>query len=184
MGPAVEALGNRKAVKQQRGIMNRAMEDASRSQQTAIDTTLAEAQNYTPQARMQAMQDAEGQVAGQLQRDLSGATTLQPQTGGRTSDAYQHALMTREAGEADRTSALVSELSKMRAPGNVLNAEGLRRSNMAEALQSMWGSTNRRTGAAQMDAQSVMPPWWGQLAGVYNKFTDAAGRSMMGGGMG
>ena len=161
-----EALGNRQAVKQQRNILTRAMTDASRTQQRAIDTTLDEARTLAPGARMQAMQDQEGQIAGQLERDLSGATTLGTPAPGNVSDAYQQALLTRSSAEGDRTSALVRELSRMRAPGDVLNAEGLRRSNMAETLQSMWGSTNNRTRAAEMDANSVAPPWWAQTAGL------------------
>lgn len=171
--PGAEALGNQKAEKKRRSILNAAMEANSRTQQQAIDATMGEAQQMRPEARLQAMQDAEGQVAGQLQRDLAGATTLATPTAGRTSDAYQQALMTREAGEADRTSALVRELARVRSLGNVQTDAALRRSNMAEALQSMWGSANNRSRAAELDANSVAPPWWAQAAGIGRKAATA-----------
>ena len=70
--------------------------------------------------------------------------------------------------------------------GQVLLAqqnEALRRSSMAEALQSMWSSANNRTRAAEMDAGAVMPPWWAQVAGIGNRLGQAAGRAMTGGMM-
>ncbi len=160
----IEMLGNRKAAKEQRGYLNRAMETSGRAQRTAIDSTLSEANTLRPDQRMQAMQDQEDQTAGQLRSDLAGATTLESPVAGRQSDAYRQAMMTREAGEADRTSAIVRELAKMRAPGSVLQNEGLRRSNLAEALQSLWGTTNNKVRALSNDAEAVEPPWWGQAA--------------------
>jgi len=177
-------LGERKAQKQRRSYMNRAMENASNTQQRSIDTVLAEAQSLAPEARMRAMTDAEGTVGTQLQQDMAGAGGLTSPVAGRRSDAYSDALMTREAGEQDRTGALMRELARVRAPGNVLQDEGLRRGSMAEALQSMWSSANNRNRAFGMDADAVMPPWWGQVAGMGNRVASSAVRGYAGGGMG
>jgi hypothetical protein len=174
-------IGERRAQRDRRGIMNRAMEDASRSQRQTIDTVLAEAQSLAPEARMRAMDAAEGTVGTQLQQDMAGAGGLTSPVAGRRSDAYSDALMTREAGEQDRTGALMRELAKVRAPGNVLMDESLRRGSMAEALNSLWSTTRNRNRAAGMDADAVQAPWWGQVAGMGNRISSGVLRGMSGG---
>ena len=177
----VEMVGNRNAQRERRGILNRAMDNTQRTQQSAIDQTLAEAESLRPDARMQALTDQEGQIAAQLGKDVAGAVS--PAPAGARPDAYGRALMTSDAGEADRTSAIVRELSRVRGVGNLQQNEALRRSSMAEALQSMWSSANNRTRAAEMDAGAVMPPWWAQVAGIGNRLGQSAGRAMTGGMM-
>jgi hypothetical protein len=195
MGPVgslgVEMLGERKAQKQRRAILNRSMEATQRTQNAAIGDTLGEAQNMSPEARMRAMDEAQGTIGTQLQQDMAGSGGLTSPVAGRRSDAYSQALMTREAGEKDRASALMGELAKVRAPGNMLLNENLRQSNLAEALSSMWGSARNRHNAALNDVEAVMPPWWGQLAAFNNRFMMAkkqqagqAAKAYTGGGMG
>lgn len=180
MGPVGELAGNRATVKRQRNYLNSGMADSERTQAEAIQRVLAEAQTASPDARMQAMQQAEDRNYGQAMQDAAGATLQGTGSGGRLPAEFTAAMDARGQEEAGRMSNIAREMARVRAPGDVAATDSIRRSGMSEALASLWNSSNQRSQAAQMDAQAVQTPWWGQVAGIVNR--TAARAASAGGG--
>lgn len=176
---AASMAGDRQAQKERRGILNRSLAETGETQKQATKAVLDEGRNFSPDARMQAMNEVEAATAAQQQKDLAGAAPLETVGGaGNVSQDFVQAKANKVASEGDRLSSIARELAKVRAPGALLSAEGMRRANTMGNVNSMWSSARNMADARRLDAGEVEAPWWGQLS----KIASMAGRSYTGGG--
>lgn len=165
-GTGASMLGAQQQARKQKRIIGMAQADADKSQRTAIDTVMREAQQLAPEARQQALTAAEQEAYGRTMQDLTGAGGAMVDTAqgaGNISSDFAAARAQRSAAEGQRASDIAREMARVRAPGQVTTQEALRRGSIAEELGSLWNSTRNRTQAAQMDAQAVEKPGWAQL---------------------
>lgn len=184
MTPIGEIAGQRDQRRQQRRILNASLADAENTQRTATQQVLEEARQMAPEARQQQMATAEQQVFDRTMADIEGAGGAAVDTAagaGNVSADFVRALAERRGGEMDRLSAIARELARVRAPQDVATEAALRRGSMAEQIGSMWNSQRARSRAAQLDADAVEVPLYGQLASLANK---AAMAALTGGAMG
>ena len=123
------------------------------------------------QQRLDALQQQEQSAIAQALRDVggsseqgAGAAIIDTAGGeGAVSGDFIRAKADRAVQEGDRLTAVARELAKVRAPGNLVNEEGLRRADLTERIGSS-GATNRaHAQAASLDAENVEAPFWGQL---------------------
>lgn len=152
-------MGAEQEAADKRDILNRSLERTDQASQKAATEVVKEGENYTPEQRaldMQAQQDA---TAAQSAKDLAagGIVGSTASANGANSAEFQTAKAGSDSAEGNRISAIAQEMARVRAPGQLLTQEGLRRSELAGNLNSDW-STVRNFGRADgMDAESVGP---------------------------
>lgn len=166
---AVELAGQQEQKRERRNILNASLADAEKTQKDAIDQVQTEAEQLSPEARMQQMALAEQQAYDGAMGDIRGAGGAAIDTAagnGAASADFTRALDERRGAENARLSAIARELAKVRAPQDVATKTAMRRSAMAERLGSIWSSQRGRSDAARLDAEAVDVPAYGQLAGL------------------
>lgn len=162
-GTALQMQGQREQRKDRSRILGQAMNDADQAQESAIQQVTSEADMLAPQRRMEDMRAAEDATYDRTMQDVGGITLQPSQAAGAVSPAFEQLSARRAGEEGARMSALARELAKLRAPGQVQTEGSMRRGAMSEALSSMFSSQRNRSRAAQMDAESVDMPGYGQL---------------------
>ena len=174
-GTGAQMIGARQQQKKQRAILNRSMDETNKTQREASAQVLDEAKKFTPEDRMQSMRDAEQSAFSQAQQDVGGGAAANiPTAAGNVSDAYVKSAADKAISEGNRLTAIAREAAKVRAPGPMQNAEGLRRAQLTGDLGSRWSRTRNMANAAQMDAQSVEAPWYSDLGKIASAVGSAA----------
>lgn len=166
---AVELAGQQEQKRERRNILNASLADAEKTQKDAIDQVQTEAEQLSPEARLQQMALAERQAYDGTMNDIRGAGGAAIDTAagnGAASADFTRALDERRGAENARLSAIARELAKVRAPQDVATQTAMRRSAMAERLGSIWNSQRGRSDAARLDAEAVDVPAYGQIAGL------------------
>ncbi len=174
-GTGAQMIGARQQQKKQRAILNRAMEDTAQTQQQATSQVMDEAKKFTPEARMQSMQEAEQSAYDRAQADVGGGAAANiPTASGNVSADYLKAKADSAISEGNRLTAIAREAAKVRAPGNLQNAEALRRASLTGELGSRWSRNRNMSAAAQQDAASVEAPWYSDLGKIASAVGSAA----------
>lgn len=184
-GTAVSANAQSQQRKQQRTIMNRQLDTTAKTSEKAAELVKDEGQKYQADTRGQAMQAAEEAAFAQAQADLGGAGAGIIDGAGDTgnvSQDYLKAKADKTLTEGNRLTTVARELSKLRAPTELLNSEGLRRAELAGNLNNRWSTTRNLTNAGVMDAQQVEEPWWGNVGRVAQSYGLASAAGSLGGG--
>lgn len=187
-GTAAQMLAAREQARAQRGIINRAQDRNDEAVREGSEATLKMADGMTGASQADKMQAAAQAAAGRTMADLRGAGADLIDTGsgsGRTSGAFGRMVAERGAAERDRLSAIAQEVGRVRAPAEVMGNEAMARSALAERLASSFRSNQNRAQAAQIDAQSVDTPWYGdvgKLAALVGGFGLAGAPAAAGGG--
>lgn len=170
MGPLLQMAGQEAKQREQRRILNRAMEDTKRTQEQGARMLLDEAGKFAPGTRQQSMADQEAQTYAQTAQDLGGV--LSPNGGaiidtagsaGNVSQDFARASADKALSEGTRLMSVAREAAKVRAPGQVLTREGQGVADLTGRLNSMYGSNRNMANAAQLDAEQVDEPWYGKL---------------------
>lgn len=187
-GTAAQMIGARQQQKQQRSILNRAMERTNKTQEDASRAVLDEASNFSADKRAQAMQGAEQAAYQQAVADTGGAQGAAaaniPEASGNVSADYVKTRADRALSEGNRLVDMAREAAKLRAPGNVQNTEAQRRAALTGELGSKWSTTRNLANADQMDAEAVDMPWYGQLGKLASAVGSAAMMMPAGAGVG
>lgn len=168
-GTAASMYGQREQAKERRAVLNRQLDSTAKASDKANELIQKEGENYAPDKRAEAMQQAEDAAYSRAQQDLATTNAGIIDTAGaagNTSDAFKQSREAVEAGEGARMSAIARELSKVRAPGQVMTQEGLRRANLAGELNNRASTARNLANATGLDAESIGEPWWGQLGKV------------------
>lgn len=174
-GTGAQMIGARRQQKEQRAILNRAMDETARTQQQATAQVMDEAKKFSPEERMQSMKDAESAAYSQAQADVGGGAAANiPTASGNVSADYLKAKADSALSEGNRLTAIAREAAKIRAPGSVQNAEALRRASLTGELGSRWSRNRNMTNAAQQDAASVEAPWYSDLGKIASAVGSAA----------
>jgi hypothetical protein len=164
-GTAAKMAGDRQQQKQQRSIINRALDQTAKTQGATQQMIAQEGANYSGDARAQAMQGQEDAAFAQAQQDVQGAAL--PQAGaGRMSGDYLRAQASKTATEGERLTSIAREAAKLRSPGRLLQDEGARSADTLGRVGSALGTDANMARAAQTDAASVQAPAYGQLGGL------------------
>lgn len=166
-GTAAKMAGDRQQQREQRGILNRALDQTQKTQNATQSMIANEGAKYAGGARADALQAQEAAALNRTQADLQGApvvATTQP--AGRMSADYLRSKAQSTATEGDRLTAIAREAAKVRAPGQLLQTEGQRGADVHSQVGSMLGSDANMARAAQTDAAGVQAPIWGQLGGL------------------
>lgn len=182
-GTAASMYGQRQQAKERRAIVNRQLDASSQATDKANELIQKEGENYAPDKRAEAMQQAEDAAFTRAQQDLAttNAGIIDTAGGaGNTSDAFKQSREAVEAGESARMSAIARELAKVRAPGQLMTQEGLRRANLAGELNNRASTIRNLSGAAGLDAEAVGEPWYGQLGKVAQSIGTAYAGSKIG----
>lgn len=175
-GTGLQMIGQRQAAGERRNILNREMERANQTQQTATTKVLEEGRKFNPEARLQSMRDAEQSAVSQSAQDLGGGAAVNtPTAKGAVSADYLKAKADSAISEGNRLTAIAREVAKARAPSTMQNQEALRRANLTGDLGSMWSTMRNMGQAGQRDAEAVEDPWYGQLG----KLASAVGSAAM-----
>lgn len=178
-GTIAQMVGAQEQRNKQRRIINRAFDANERDTRQGTQSVVDEATQYAaPDARMKAMQTAEDAAFARTQQDLSGAGGALVDTAaeaGNLSTDFVRAKADRALAEGDRLTAIARELAKVRSPGDVASNDAIRRSGLSERLSSMWNTNRGRSQAAQLDAESVDMPLYGQLGQIASMAGLAAG---------
>ncbi len=164
-GTAAKALGDRQQQKQQRSILNRAMDQTARTQGATQQMIAGEGAKYGGEARAEALQGQEAAAMAQAQKDTQGATLPQT-TSGRVSGDYLRAQASKTASEGERLTAIAREAAALRAPGRLLQGEDMRRADVLGRVGNALSSDANMARAAQQDAAAVQAPIYGQLGGL------------------
>lgn len=172
-GTGLEMMGNRRAEKDRRNILNGALERTAKNQDSAAQKVLAEGANYG-QKRLEDVANQEQTAMAQSLKDIgaqdaagAGASVIDTAgDAGAVSEDFIKAKADRAISEGNRLTSVARELAKVRAPGQQMNAEGLRRAELTGELGSAASSNRARTQAASLDAESVDAPWWGKAGAL------------------
>lgn len=172
-GAGLESLGAQRAEKDRRAILNRALERSSATQDNATQQVLNEGANYG-QKRLTDVAAQEQTALAQALKDIgaqdqsgAGASVIDTAgDGGAVSGDFLKAKADRAISEGNRLTSVARELAKVRAPGQQMTAEGLRRANLTSDLGSAANSNRAMVQAAGMDAENVDMPWWGKAGGL------------------
>lgn len=187
-GTAAQMLAAREQARTQRRIINRAQDRNDETVKEGADATLKLAEGMAGASQADKMQAAAQASAGRTMADLSGAGADLIDTAagsGRTSSTFGRMLSERGASERDRLAAIAQEVGRVRAPAEVMGNEAMARSALAERLSSAFRTNQNRAQAAQLDAQSVDAPWYGdvgKLAALVGGFGMAGAPAAAGGG--
>ncbi|ALV06704.1 hypothetical protein [Roseateles depolymerans] len=169
-GAALNILGQRSAQRQQRSILNQAMERNNEAQQKATSQVLDEGANYGGEKRLDAISAQQDATYNQSLNDIgmgqggnAGVTIDTAGTDGAVSGDFLKAKADKAISEGNRITQVARELAKVRAPGQQSLQDSMRRANLSGNLASNASSNQAMARAAQLDAQSVQTPWYGQL---------------------
>lgn len=175
-GAAANYLGEEKAARDRRSILNRSMAETEKTQDKAQDAIQTEAKTYDPAARQQAMEAQQQATYEQSLKDVGAGGSLIPTAGeGNVSEDFLKAKADRALSEGNRLTSVAREIAKARAPGQQLTTEGLRRADVTGRVGSMWSGARSQANAAQLTAQNVDSPWYGHLG----KLAQAIGSGVM-----
>lgn len=167
-GTAAEMAAARQQANRRRGILNEAFAmknaKADKANDLVLDAgkdmaatnRLAEMQGQEDQNYLQSMTDLKGNGAGGDLINTAG-------DGGNVSAEFVKAKADRAIGETQRMTAMARELAKIRAPGQMITNQGLRRADAQERAGSIWGDASNMMDAYGQDAQAVQEPWYGNM---------------------
>jgi hypothetical protein len=191
MGPALLPLaglaaagiaGDAQVRREQRDILNRQFGRTSDTLNNTSNQIVGEGQKYDPTTRLADMQKQEDATFDQSQKDLAGANANAIPTAGdagAVSSEFLNAKADRTLSEGNRMTAIARELAKVRAPGQLMSTEGIRRAGVQGDVAGQWGKTRRMGDAAQMAAADVQEPWWATLGKMGTKLYTGAAMSGM-----
>lgn len=167
-GTAASVYGQHEAANERTDILNKQLTRTAKTQDQANSLITDEGKKFAPDARAAALADQQAQTYAQEQKDLGTAPTIIDTAGdaGNVSSDFLTAKADKAASEGDRLTSIARELSKTRAPGQLMTTEGLRRADLGGNLSSIWGSNKADAGAANLDAQSVQNPWYADLGQI------------------
>lgn len=170
----MQIAGQQAQKREQRRILNRALDNTQRTQQQGAQMLLDEARKIAPANRQQALADQEAASYAQSQKDLGGV--MNPGTGGAIIDTagsagnvskdFVRSSADKAITEGSRLMAVAREAAKVRAPGQVLAKEGQGVADLTGRLNSMYGSNRNMANAAELDSQQVDEPWYGKLGKI------------------
>jgi hypothetical protein len=184
-GTAAKYAGDRKAANERRDILNKSLQRTQATSDDAARQVVVEGQQFTPDARAAAMQDLENAAFQRAQSDLSaggaGGDVVDTAGGaGANSAAFVKARADKAISEGNRITDIAREMARNRGTGDLLQAEGLRRADLAGRLGSAASSSRNMAQADQLDAQNVDTPLYGKLGGL----AQMAGAAWLAGGAG
>lgn len=178
-------MGAEQEREEKRNILNRSLQRSSETADKTAQDVVKEGANYTPEQRMEALQAQEAAAAAQAQKDAAGAGIVQTAgEKGNTSSAFKQAKAAADTVEGNRITALAQELAKTRAPGRLMNEEGLRRGALAGELSNQWSTARNMAGANNMEASNVGPSGlstFGSIAGAIGSAYGGGGAPAGGG---
>lgn len=175
---ALQIAGEKSKQREQRRILNRALDDTAKTQQQGTQMVLDQGKQLSPMARAAALADQEAQTLAQTRTDLGGVT--QPGASGAAiidtagspgavSQDFIKARADKALTEGTRLMEVAREAAKVRAPGQVLTRDGQSVADLTSTLGSMYGTNRNMTQAAQLDAEQVDTPWYGKLGNLAQK---------------
>lgn len=181
-GTAASVYGQHQAANERSDILNKQLTRTAKTQDQANAMITGEGKQYAPDARSAALADQQAATYAQEQKDLGATPSIIDTAGdaGNVSSDFLTAKADKAASEGERLTSIARELSKTRAPGQLMTTEGLRRADLGGNLSSIWGSSKADAGAAKLDAESVQDPWYADLG----KIAAAAATAYGIGGMG
>jgi hypothetical protein len=184
-GTYLKARGDKKAAEERRGILNRSLQRTKETSDDAARQVIAEGQQFAPDARAAAMQGQEDAAFQRAQGDLAaggaGGDVVSTAGGdGANSAAFVKARADKAISEGNRITDIAREMARNRGTGDLLQAEGLRRSDLAGRLGSAASTSRNLAQADQLDAQNVDTPLYGKLGGL----AQMAGAAWLAGGAG
>jgi hypothetical protein len=181
-GTGASIAAQQQQASERRDIANQQMQRTNKAQEEADAKINAEGKQFAPDARQAALDGQQQATFDQSQKDLGAAPTIIEGAGdgGNVSSDYLNAKADTALSEGNRLTAIARELSKTRAPGQLMTAEGLRRANLTGELSDIWGTNKRQAAAAELDAQNVDEPLYGSLG----KLASAAGSAYLASGGG
>lgn len=163
-------MGAKEEAADKRALMNRSLQQSSETADKTANEVVKEGGKFSPEERMQAMRAQEAEAFAQAQKDAAGSGIVQTAgENGNTSSTFKDAKAAADASEGNRVTALAQEISKTRAPGRLVNEEGLRRGALAGELSNQWSTTRNMVNANNIAAQNVGPSdlsTFGALAGA------------------
>ncbi len=183
LGTGATMVAEEDAANKRRTILNNQLAETKKAQDKTSDMVVQEAQKFAPEARTEAM-DAQAEANyQQAQKDLGTTPTIIEGSGdvGNVSSDYLTAKADKAVAEGDRLTAIAKALSRTRAPGRLMEDEGIRRAGLTGDLGSIWSSARAQGQAAGLDAQSVETPWYGNLGQIASAAAAAYGTGGGGG---
>lgn len=191
-GTAASMAGQQSQQREQRRILNRAMDDTAKTQKEGSQLVLDQAGKLSGTARQQAMADQEALTYAQAQRDLggvmapdgNGAIIDTAGSPGAVSSDFVKAKADKALSEGTRLMDVAREAAKTRAPGQVLTREGQQVADLTGRLGSMYGANRNMGQAATLDAQDVDTPLYGKLGKIASMVGSIWAGGQMAGGAG
>lgn len=192
-GTAASIAGQQSQAREQRRIINRAMDDTAKTQKEGAQMVLDQAAKLSPQQRQQALADQENATYSQAQQDLSGrmdaggtgAIIDTAGSPGAVSQDFVKAKADKAISEGTRLMEVAREAAKTRAPGQLLTSEGQQVADLMGRLGSKYGANKNMSQAATLDAQNVDTPLYGKLGKIASMVGSIwAGGQMAAGGAG
>jgi hypothetical protein len=173
VGTAMQMQSQQDQAARKRSVMNRQLERNDQMAQKSGELVQSEADNFDPAKRKAAMEDQQAQnfdaSMGDLKSGAGGADVGAVQTSGdagNVSEDFIKAKAGRAATEGQRITDIAKELSKTRAPNQLLQTEGQRRGDMASSLQNLFGANQNMANATSNDADTVMDDGTGALGSL------------------
>lgn len=183
-GAALQAKASSDQRKEQRSILNAGLAKTAAAQDKASSALVAEAKNYSPADRQAALDAQQAATYAQSLKDLgpsaSGIVDTAGSGGGAQSADFVKAKADSAITEGNRITDIARELSKVRAPGQQLTQEGIRRAGVQGDINSLFDSTRNVVNAGAIDAQNVEPPAYG----TYGALASSIGGAMAANGFG
>lgn len=166
-GTAAQMHGAEKQEAERRRILNRSMTQTQETQDKTSADVAKEGANYSPEQRAMDLAAQEQGAIQRAQADLSGTDGIvQSTTKGNVSADFIKAKADKAIGEGNRITEIAREMAKVRAPGQQMAQEAMRRGALAGELGSKWSTAGGMSRAAQLDAQNVDMPAIGQLGQI------------------
>lgn len=173
-GTAASVAGQQSQAREQRRILNRAMEATDKTQKEGAQMVLDQAQKLSPIQRQQALADQEAATYAQAQKDLAGrmdaggtgAIIDTAGDAGAVSSDFVKAKADKAISEGSRLMEVAREAAKTRAPGQLLTTEGQQLSDLMGQLGSKYGANKNMSQAAGLDAQNADTPLYGKLGKI------------------
>lgn len=139
-----------------------------------------QAENYQPQQREQAEQQAETKAYDSLAGRLTAAASTMPtsQVAGKVSDDYLTDSARRTAEETQRGADTARLMAKMRAPSDLRFGEGLSMADNAATIGSLSRDRSAMSSAGNYDTQTASQPNGAQMA--LGGLASSVGTSMLG----
>lgn len=165
-GTAMQLRAQSDAASERRQILNQQMDRTEAANRKAADLVQQEAENYSPDARREALTQQEQKALAQSQADLAGAGANVIDTaggGGNVSADFLKTQADRQISEGTRLVGLAREAAKVRAPSLQGEADSRRRADLAGRLQDNYGANARMAEAAKSDAAAVQPGAYGSI---------------------